>query len=72
MVQGLGQLLGGDQTAATDAPVESAAPPVEEPVKKKGKKKQAKASGTAAQPISAPPPAQAAPKQVIENLLGGF
>jgi AsmA protein len=72
VVQGLGQLLGGDQTAAPDAPVESAAPPVEEPVKKKGKKKQAKASGTAAQPISAPPPAQAAPKQVIENLLGGF
>ena len=73
VVQGLGQLLGGEQAVApAAAPVESAAPPVEEPVKKKRKKKQAKASGTAAQPISAPPPAQAAPKQVTENLLGGF
>ena len=54
VVQGLGQLLGGGETAApAAAPVESAAPPVEEPVKKKGKKKQAKATGTAAQPISA-------------------
>ena len=73
VVQGLGQLLGGGETAApAAAPVESAAPPVEEPVKKKGKKKQAKATGTAAQPISAPPPAQAAPKQTIQNLLGAF
>ena len=73
VVQGLGQLLGGGETAApAAAPVESAAPPVEEPVKKKGKKKQAKAAGTAAQPISAPPPAQAAPKQAIQNLLGAF
>jgi hypothetical protein len=42
-------------------------------VKKKGKKKQAKATGTAAQPISAPPPAGAqAPKQAIQNLIGAF
>ena len=72
VVQGLGQLLGGGETAApAAAPVESAAPPVEEPVKKKGKKKQAKATGTAAQPISAPPPAPA-PKQAIQNLIGAF
>jgi AsmA protein len=76
MVQGLGQLLGGDQAIApAAAPVESAAPPVEEPpVEEKGKKKQAKASATPAQPVSAPPPAAAkpAPKQMMENLLGGF
>jgi AsmA protein len=73
VVQGLGQLL-GDQGATPAAPVESAAPPVEAPVKKKGKKKQAKASGTAAQPVSAPSPApaQAAPKQMMQNLLGAF
>jgi hypothetical protein len=41
-------------------------------VKKKGKKKQAKAVGTAAQPVSAPRPAQAAPKQAIQNLIGAF
>jgi AsmA protein len=73
VVQGLGQLL-GDQGATPAAPVESAAPPVEAPVKKKGKKKQAKASGTAAQPVSgpSPAPAQAAPKQMMQNLLGAF
>lgn len=79
VVQGLGQLLGGDQAAAPAAPVESAAPPVEEPVKKaeepvkkKGKKgkKQAKESGTAAQPVSALPPAQPTSKQMIENFFG--
>ena len=75
VVQGLGQLLGGGETASPAAvPVESAAPPVEAPAKKKGKKKQAKAAGTAAQPISAPPPApaQAAPKRAIQNLIGAF
>jgi AsmA protein len=73
VMQGLGQLLGGGEAPApAAAPVESAAPPVEVPVKKKGKKKQAKAAGTAAQPVSAPPPAQAAPKQMMQNLLGAF
>ena len=73
VVQGLGQLLGGGETASPPAAaVESAAPPVVEPVKKKGKKKQAKAVGTAAQPVSAPRPAQAAPKQAIQNLIGAF
>jgi AsmA protein len=73
VMQGLGQLLGGGEgPAPAVAPIESAAPPVEEPVTKKGKKKQAKAYGTAAQPVSAPPPAQAAPKQRMQNLLGAF
>ena len=75
VVQGLGQLLGGDQTAAPEpAATESAAPQVEEPVKKKGKKKQAKASGTAAQPVSAPAPKRkkAAPEQMMDSLLGGL
>ena len=73
VVQGLGQLLGGGETASPPAAaVEFAAPPVVEPVKRKGKKKQAKAVGTAAQPVSAPRPAQAAPKQVIQNLIGAF
>ena len=73
VVQGLGQLLGGGETASPPAAaVESAAPPIVEPVKKKGKKK-AKATGTAAQPISAPPRAGAqAPKQAIQNLIGAF
>jgi AsmA protein len=73
VMQGLGQLLGGaEASTSAEVPIESAAPPIEEPVKKKGKKKQAKASGTAAQPVSAPPPAQAAPKQMMQNLLGAF
>lgn len=75
VVQGLGQLLGGDQVdAPAVAPAESAAPQVEVPVKKKGKKKQAKAAGTTAQPVSTvpPAPAQSAPKQLMQNLLGGF
>ena len=57
VVQGLGQLLGGGETAAPAA----AAPPAEEPVKKKGKKKQAKANGATAQP-----------KQMMQNPLGAF
>ena len=62
VVQGLGQLLGGGETAApAAAQVESAAPPAEEPVKKKGKKKQAKANGATAQP-----------KQMMQNPLGAF
>jgi AsmA protein len=76
VVQGLGQLLGGDQAVApAAAPAESAAPPVvEEPVKKKSKKKQAKAGSAAAQPVSTTPPARkkAAPEQMMESLLGGF
>jgi AsmA protein len=72
VVQGLGQLLGGGDQAVAPAPLESAAPPVEEPVKKKGKKKQAKATGTAPQPVSASPPSQPAPKQMIQNFFGAF
>jgi AsmA protein len=79
VVQGLGQLLGGDRAVepAPDAKAEQApsAPQVEQPIKKKGKKKQARVTGAAAQPVStAPAPAtvKPAPKQMIQNFFGAF
>ena len=80
VAQGLGQLLGASQAVApAAAPAEAAAPQVKEPIKKKGKQKQAKAAGTTAKPVGSPPaqpaavaPAKPAPKQFMQNLIGGF
>jgi AsmA protein len=79
VVQGLGQLLGANQAAPAAALAEPAAPAAKEPAKKKGKQKQAKASGAVAKPVGSPPaqpaavaPAKPAPKQFMQNLIGGF
>jgi AsmA protein len=79
VAHGLGQLLGANQVAPAAAPAEPAAPAAKEPAKKKGKQKQAKASGAAAKPVGSPPaqpaavaPAKLAPKQFMQNLIGGF
>jgi AsmA protein len=78
VMQGLGQLLGADQAVApAPAQPQSAAPQAEQPAKKKGKQKQA--TGTTRKPVgssSAQPaavaPAKPAPKQLMQNLIGGF
>jgi AsmA protein len=80
VAQGLGQLLGANQSVppAAAAP-ESAAPQVKEPVKKKGKQKQAKAGSTAAKPVgstqaqpAAVAPAKPAAKKRVQPTFGAF
>jgi AsmA protein len=77
VVQGLGQLLGAATPSA--APPQSGTSHVDQPAKKKGKQKQAKASGTTAKLVGSPQaqpaavaPAKPAPKQFMQNLMGGF
>jgi AsmA protein len=77
VVQGLGQLLGAAAPAA--APPQSATPHMDQPATKKGKQKQAKAAGAAAKQVGSPPaqpaavaPVKPAPKQLMQNLVGGF